>query len=257
MATLTLCQEARFPPLLAAAKTRPQELWVRGELPAHGRYVAIVGTRAPTRWGRVAARRLSAFLAAKGWVIVSGLALGIDTEAHLGALSVKGCTVAVVAGGLGDEDPVYPRENTRLSWAIQKAGGALVSEQPEGSRVSGKLLVQRDALQAALSVAVIVIQCGLGSGTLHTVRFGLLLGREVFAAVPPTGLARVAADRGNLALLQEGKTFVREVKAKGTYAALLEGRARVAWPIRGRDVYARLEEALSRRSALLLSGGSP
>src|ERR1035441_6487279 len=153
----------------------------RHDLLAHEQLVAVVGTREPTVFGTSAAENLTGALADGGWGIVSGLAKGIDTIAHRTALEHGAPTIAVMGGGL---DSVYPAENKDLAARIVDRGGALISEQPFGEQARPQHLIARDRLQSGLSVAVVVAQSGVKSGTMHTARFAAAQGRPLFCPVP-------------------------------------------------------------------------
>jgi DNA processing protein len=175
--------DERYPDRLRDLPDPPPILYIRGDLSllTQNRLVAVVGTRGPTRFGTTAATELTAALADDGWGIVSGLAKGIDTIAHQTALKAGAPTIAVMGGGL---DRVYPAENKHLAARILDQGGVLVSEQPFGAQPRPQNLIARDRLQSGLSVAVLVAQCGLQSGTMHTARFAAGQGRPVFCPVP-------------------------------------------------------------------------
>jgi DNA processing protein len=179
---LTLSDE-RYPDRLRHLSDPPPLLYVRGdvELLARERLVAVIGTREPTVFGTSAAENLTGALADRGWGIVSGLAKGIDTIAHRTALEHGAPTIAVMGGGL---DRIYPAENKGLAAQIIDSGGALISEQPFGEQARPRHLVARDRLQSGLSVAVIVAQSGVKSGTMHTARFAATQGRPLFCPVP-------------------------------------------------------------------------
>jgi len=179
---LTLSDE-RYPDRLRELSDPPKSLYVRGdvELLARERLVAVVGTREPTVFGISAAEELTGALADDGWGIVSGLAKGIDTIAHRTALEHGVPTIAVMGGGL---DRIYPAENKGLATQIIDSSGALISEQPFGEQARPQHLIARDRLQSGLSVAVIVAQSGVKSGTMHTVRFAAAQGRPVFCPAP-------------------------------------------------------------------------
>ena len=139
--------------------------------------VAIVGSRSMTPRGKKLAHDYSFYLARKGTTIVSGLAIGVDTEAHKGALAAGGRTIAVIASGL---DIIYPKENKDLAQKII-ASGCLVSEFEEGTPPVGKNFLARNRIIAALSKAVVVIEGERRSGTLSTASHAADLGVEVFA----------------------------------------------------------------------------
>jgi DNA processing protein len=182
VALLTFFDE-RYPDRLRDLPDPPPVLHVRGavDLLARERLVAVVGTRRPTVFGTTAAAELTAALAHEGWGVVSGLAKGIDTVSHRAALEHGAPTIAVMGGGL---DGVYPAENRDLAARILDSGGAVISEQPFGARPRPQNLIARDRLQSGLSVAVLVAQCGLRSGTMHTARFAAEQGRPLFCPVP-------------------------------------------------------------------------
>jgi DNA processing protein len=187
-----------YPDRLRGLSDPPPLLYVLGdaELLARERSVAVVGTREPTVFGISAAQELTGALSDRGWAIVSGLAKGIDTVAHRTALEHGAPTIAVMGGGL---DRVYPAENRGLAAEIVDSGGALVSEQPFGEPARPPHLIARDRLQSGLSVAVLVAQSGLQSGTMHTARFAAAQGRPIFCPVPH---AENGASEGLRALLR-------------------------------------------------------
>lgn len=179
---------------------RPLLLYSRGnsELMQAPSMVSIVGTRQPDAVGAARAYQLGYETARRGAVVISGLARGCDAEAHRGVLSVGGATLAVVATGL---DVTYPEEHTELSEQLLAHGGLLLSEYPPGVGVARERFVQRDRLLAALANEVQVAQCGLDSGTLHTVRVARRLHIPVAACsyTPYT-----EQSRGNEYLLEAG-----------------------------------------------------
>jgi DNA processing protein len=139
--------------------------------------IAIVGTRRPSIGGLKAALLFSRVLARKGFVIVSGLARGIDATAHGGALEVGGRTIAVLGHGL---DRVYPPENRGLASEILEKRGLLVSEYAAGTTVEKYHFPARNRIIAALSFSIIIIEAGEKSGALSTARAGLNLGRDIY-----------------------------------------------------------------------------
>ena len=175
---IPFCDE-RYPARLKEIYDPPLVLYVRGDvgllsLPSLG----VVGTRHPTPYGIGMAERLANDLASRGLVIVSGMARGVDTHAHRGALNGKGKTVAVWGTGI---DVPYPRENKRIAEAILAAGGALVSEFPVGTFAAPQNFPIRNRIISGLSFGVLVVEAGEYSGTRITARCALEQGREIFA----------------------------------------------------------------------------
>ena len=190
--------EPAFPPVLKQVPNPPVILRIRGHLPNDAsRAVAIVGTRTPSEEGEGLARRLASDLAARGYGIVSGLALGVDTAAHEGALDAGGDTVAVLGSGIR---VIHPRQNEGLAERIADHG-ALVSELPPNARPSVARLMARNRLQAALSRAVIVVETREQGGSINTAHAGLRQQRLVLAVDWQTP---AESREGNLSLLKQG-----------------------------------------------------
>jgi DNA processing protein len=161
-------------------KDAPLLLWVRGKIPKV-KSVSIVGTREADDWGKQRTFEISQMSAENGFVVVSGLALGIDTQAHLGCLEGNGTTVAILAC---DVRFPTPKSNSQLADKIIENGGCVIAEVPPGTETEAGNLIARNRLQAAWSDALIVTQSGVPSGTLHTVRFALELGRKLLVLEP-------------------------------------------------------------------------
>ena len=140
--------------------------------------IAMVGTRHPTPYGSGMAERLACDLAAQGLVIISGMARGVDTASHRGAISAKGKTVAVFGTGV---DVIYPKENSRLSEQILALGGALISEFPMGTFAAPQNFPIRNRIISGMSVGVLVVEAAEYSGTRITARCALEQNRDVFA----------------------------------------------------------------------------
>ncbi len=173
----------RFPALLRPLPDAPLVLFVRGALSADDEQaVAIVGTREPTRSAVEVAHTLGRELAARGVTVVSGLALGIDTAAHRGAIEM-GRTIAVLGSGIRY---IHPRENVELAEEIVK-GGAILSELHPDTPPKGQNLMARDRLISGLSRAVIVIEAGEKSGSLDTATKAKKQGRWVYAVPGSAG----------------------------------------------------------------------
>ena len=161
--------------------------------------LTIIGTREPNNDGMRAAEYFSSEFAKNGINIVSGLALGCDTIAHRGALSVGGATTAILAGGL---DAIYPKENLLLAESILQSGGLLISENPIFTSTNKYNLVARDRLQAALGDATLVIQTSVKGGTMHAAKATLSAGKPLFVVDYKDSTADVV--QGNLLLKGQG-----------------------------------------------------
>ncbi len=145
-------------------------------------FFAIVGTRNPTPYGQQIAKKFSNELAQAGFTIVSGMAMGIDTIAHRGALEVGGKTIAVLGCGV---EVIYPAVNQRLYWDIIETGGLVISEFPPKQFVEKGLFVARNRIISGLSQGVLIIEGLKDSGALITARYAAEQGKEVFAAPGP------------------------------------------------------------------------
>ena len=171
--------EAEYPPRLREIYDPPLVLYVRGNVSAILRPgIAVVGTRHPTPYGMGMAERLGCDLAGHGLAIISGLARGVDTFAHRGAVSAKGKAIAVFGTGV---DVVYPKENSRLAEQILSLGGALVSEFPLGTFAAPQNFPIRNRIISGMSFGVLVVEAAEYSGTRITARCALEQNREVFA----------------------------------------------------------------------------
>lgn len=194
--------DAAYPDMLSRIAGPPLLLYVNGAVDTlHLPSLAIVGSRNPTRGGIRNAVEFSAFLAKNGFCIVSGLAQGIDTAAHRGALDVKGKTVAVLGHGI---DRVYPAENRELAHSIA-ASGVLVSEYPLGAAPDKRHFPERNRLISGLCLGTIVVEAARRSGSLITARLAAEQGREVFAL--PGSIHNPLA-RGCHELIRQGAKLV-------------------------------------------------
>jgi DNA processing protein len=193
---------AAYPPLLHESPDAPAVLYVRGDPRILSEpQLAMVGSRNPTAGGRSTAREFAMFYAHAGLTITSGLALGIDTACHEGALAAGGPTVAVLGCGL---DQIYPRENQALAERIA-ASGALITEFPPGSAPLPAYFPQRNRIIAGLSHGTLVVEAAQRSGSLITARLAGVAGREVFA-IP--GSIHNPLARGCHALIRQGAKLV-------------------------------------------------
>ncbi|MEZ0170475.1 DNA-processing protein DprA [Microvirga sp. TS319] len=197
--------EPNFPKTLQAIDTAPPLIGVRGSMDVLARpSVGMVGSRNASASGLTFTERLSRQLGEAGYVVVSGLARGVDTRAHRATLQTG--TVAVLAGG---QDKVYPSENEPLLRAIVEQGGAVVSEMPMGWEPRGRDFPRRNRIISGLSYGVVVVEAARRSGSLITARFALEQGREVFA-VPGSPLDPRA--EGTNDLIRDGATLCASVE---------------------------------------------
>lgn len=194
--------DAEYPANLRFTACPPPVLYLRGRLePEDQQALALVGTRRPSEYGLAAARAFTRDLAAAGYTIVSGLARGIDAEAHVAALHAGGRTLAVLAHGL---DQVYPREHRRLAERVS-GQGAVVSEFPLGVDPQPANFPRRNRIISGLSQGVLVVEAGLESGALITAHWAGEQGRDVFAVPGPYHSNQ---SRGSHALIQDGAKLV-------------------------------------------------
>jgi DNA processing protein len=194
-----------YPKLLLEIPDPPPYLYLAGELKGSEPAVAIVGSRRATQYGLCTATRLARDLAGCGVTVVSGMARGIDTAAHWGAVKAGGRSIAVLGCGI---DVVYPPENGALCQAVA-ASGALISEFPMGCAPLAENFPRRNRIISALSRGVVVVEAGEHSGSLITARYALEQGREVFA-VP--GNVTCMGSRGGNGLIKEGAKLVERVE---------------------------------------------
>ncbi|OIN97870.1 DNA-protecting protein DprA [Candidatus Desantisbacteria bacterium CG_4_10_14_0_8_um_filter_48_22] len=195
-----------YPFLLSQIYDPPIVLYVKGKLLEQDRNaVGIVGSRRPSIQGRLNAEKLGTELASRGFTVVSGMARGIDTAGHRGALSAKGRTIAVMGSGL---DVVYPPENKGLMDEISRSG-AVISEFPFGTKPDRQNFPRRNRVVSGLSLGVVVVEAGEKSGALITAGFALEQGREVFA-VP--GNVNLPTTKGCHQLIRDGAKLVEKVE---------------------------------------------
>ncbi len=172
-------EDEAYPGALLEIYDPPPVLWVRGDVRLLNRAgIAVVGTRQPTPYGAGMAEMLSRDLAKRGMVVMSGMARGVDTCAHKGALEAGGATVAVWGTGI---DVIYPKENKKLAEEIVAKGGAIVSEFPLGTFPAPQNFPIRNRTLSGMSVGVLVVEGGEYSGTRITARCALDQGRDVYA----------------------------------------------------------------------------
>ncbi|MBW1981945.1 MAG: DNA-protecting protein DprA [Deltaproteobacteria bacterium] len=197
---------AAYPNRLANIVDPPPLLFVRGKLlAADDRAVAVVGSRRASHYGLSVSRKICAELALQGWTVISGMARGVDSAAHRGALEGGGRTVAVLGSGL---DRIYPAENRKLAERISSAG-AVLSEFPLGTPPEPGNFPVRNRIISGLALGVVVVEATAKSGSLITARMALDQGREVFAVPGAVGSPGVA---GPHRLIKEGAKLVEKAE---------------------------------------------
>jgi len=193
--------DQRYPARLLDVRCPPDPLWVDGDLAAlASRAVSIVGTRRMTPYGARVARELASACAEVGIVVVSGLAQGVDSAAHEGALDAHGRTVAVLGAGIASYLAEARGRRRRLAHAI-RSSGTLISEFPPDAPPQKWTFAQRNTTIAALGELIVVVEAPVGSGALITAEEARRLGRPVYAVPGPIG---VAASAGANALIATG-----------------------------------------------------
>lgn len=175
---LLFIEESDYPSVLKSIPSPPPFLFMIGELPSLHKVIGVVGTRQITDYGRLSTEMLVTDLVRSGFVIVSGLALGIDACAHETTLRSNGVTLSVLGSGL---DRLYPVVHQHLAKRIVEAGGALISEYPIGTPALQYHFPIRNRVISGLSRGVLIVEGGVKSGALITARYALEQGREVFA----------------------------------------------------------------------------
>lgn len=198
--------DADYPEPLRAIAHPPPVLYLKGDLVEKDRVaIAVVGTRKPSDYGRMIAEKLSKELGERGFTVVSGMALGVDTAAHRGALAAGARTVAVLGGGFGF---IYPQQNAPLVDEIG-ASGAVISEFSIGTKPDRWTFPQRNRVISGLTRGTIVVEAPERSGALITAKSATQQGREVFAVPGPI---TKATSRGAHRLIQQGAKLVSGVE---------------------------------------------
>ncbi len=193
-----------YPKNLLNIYDRPAFLYTLGHLEKDDISVAIVGSRQASTYGKYTTERISRELALKGITIVSGMARGIDSCAHRGALAAQGRTIAVLGSGL---DVIYPPENKKLLTAISQ-NGAVISEFPLGTQPLPYHFPARNRIISGMSYGVLVVEAGEKSGSLITARLAMEQGRDVFA-IP--GSIDSASSRGTNSLIKQGAKLIDNI----------------------------------------------
>lgn len=200
---IKLVGNENLPRILKEIPGPPEKLFVMGELPNDNTpLIAIVGTRKATTYGLNIAVKLAEELSQAGIIVVSGLAMGIDTAAHTGALRGGSPTIAVLGNGL---PKIYPAQNENLAKKIIQEGGAIVSEYETDMPSYKNQFIQRNRIISGLSLAVVVIEAPAKSGALATAGFAARQGREVFVIPGPVNHSNYA---GSHSLIRDGARLV-------------------------------------------------
>lgn len=193
-----------YPEQLRNIYDPPSKLYVLGDKRLlHQKGIAIVGARKSTQYGKNIAYKISKELSENGINIISGLALGIDTCAHIGAIDSNiGKTIAVLGSGI---DKIYPKENIDLARKIIKSGGCIISEYPFGSKPEKLHFPQRNRIISGISNGVVVVEAAKESGALITAEFALEYGKDVFAV--PGDITRKESEGCN-ELIKDGAILI-------------------------------------------------
>lgn len=216
-ADFVTCRDPDYPPLLRELADGPLGLYRRGGYGFDAPCVAIVGSRRTTLYGQATAKKLGHELARLGFCVVSGLARGIDTAAHEGALEAGGRTAAVLGNGI---DIIYPPENLALYQRIEENGGAILTEFPFGRRADKQSFAMRNRIVAGMCRALIVVESDVSGGSMITAKFAAEQGRLVFA-VP--GRIDQPSSAGCHQLIRDGATLLTSVDDVLSELNYLEG----------------------------------
>lgn len=197
-----------YPERLRNMPDPPPYLYVKGTLRAGDcNAIAIVGTRKPTHYGIQVTRRIAADLSSAGYTIVSGMARGIDTEAHRGALAAGGRTIAVLGCGI---NVVYPPENKGLMEEIDRQEhGAVVTENPFGTQPESGYFPARNRIISGLSLGTVIIEAAEDSGSLITAKYALEQGRKLYAV--PGNIGSLTS-KGTNSLIKQGAILIEGVE---------------------------------------------
>lgn len=193
-------KDANYPEKLLHLARIPEHIRILGDsqLLNAPYVVGIVGSRKVTNYGREVTSMLAHELSKRGVVVISGLALGVDSIAHRSSLNVQGRTIAVLPSGISN---IYPSSHTGLAKQIVQSGGLLISEYQDRSSPMKYQFIERNRIIAAMSDVIIITEAAVNSGSLHTARFALELGRTVMAVPGPI---TSPSSMGTIKLIQAG-----------------------------------------------------
>lgn len=198
--------DSDYPSNLRAIADPPVFLFVRGKLPPLHKSLGVVGTRKITDYGRLMTEKFVSDLVRNDFVVVSGLALGVDSCAHTITLKNNGLTIAVLGSGV---DYIYPSTNINLSQRILNSGGAIISEYPLGTQPSKHHFPMRNRIISGLSKGVLIVEGGAKSGALITAKYALEQGREVFAI--PNNITKVGLSGTNKIIRRSEAKLVENI----------------------------------------------
>jgi DNA processing protein len=215
-AQIICIEDDGYPQCLKSIADPPPFIFARGKFPSLHKALGIVGTRMITPYGRMVTEKFTKELVQNGFIIVSGLAIGVDSCAHMTTLKNNGITIAVLGSGL---DEIYPASNRRLADEIIKCGGMVISEYPFGAQALAHHFPARNRIISGLSRGVLVTEGGVKSGALITARFALEQGREVFAV--PNNITKISLSgtnhlvrRGEAKLVENVEHILEEFQMK-------------------------------------------
>ena len=265
MAEIRRLTSDKFPTLLKEIPDVPKQLYIRGELPTEShKYLAVVGSRRVSSYGKDACEHLIQGLSGYPISIVSGLALGIDAIAHKAALTANLHTVSVPGSGVSDE-VLYPRTNFRLAQKILESGGAIMSEEEPDFKARPESFPKRNRIMAGMSHATLIIEAGVKSGTLITARLVTEYNRDLL--ILPHSIFSDGGAGGHV-FMKIGGSPVREPKdileilgieetKKNENILLTESEKKVLAtlqnPIQRDELIRLLETPVSETNVLLLS----
>jgi DNA processing protein len=247
-ASFLIREDEAYPRLLREIHDPPIGLYKKGAYDLKETCIAVIGSRRTTLYGSSVAKRLGAELVRLGFCVVSGLARGIDTAAHEGALAAGGRTVAVLGSGL---DTVYPPENCDLCERIAR-DGAVLSEFPFGRGPDRQTFPMRNRIVSGLSEAAVVVESDVDGGAMITARFAAEQGRTVFA-VP--GRIDQATSAGCHQLIRDGATLLTSVDDILSELSYLKGFRRPLFPSKPEQFSSRIEIAQDAESDPAPSAG--
>lgn len=198
--------DKEYPEQLKKIKNPPKQLYVKGNIELlHTKGIAIIGSRGCTEYGKKMARKFAKELSLEGFTIVSGMAIGVDSFAHIGSIEGTGKTIAVIPSGFNN---VYPEENKKLFEEIIKNGGLVITEYDENVKADSKKFLERNRIVSGLAVGTLVVEGGYRSGTSVTAKITKKQGKKVFCI--PSSLENEKGITPNK-LIKEGAILVTEV----------------------------------------------